>query len=362
MTTFNLLALVLAAVSLAIALRNRRRAKQLRRLLHERDQAWQSRVAELRDEFERRLANYEAELKASPAPTREEHALHEKRLNHLQGELTNLAVVPNWHPVRQALAEKLRPRLQCISDQLVPVLFDNQLPFDELDWMYKLPDRRFPYSLTFEEGMLLYHLVAANGLRSGYEIATAFGFSSFFLALASEQTGGHLTSADAYIEEEMEDFIYDLASAEAHVESLRRLQNEGALDQLPRGLQFAIEGIERLGLESIVDYRIACSPQGVPELLEGSTLDFAFIDGGHFGEQPVLDVESVLPYLDSDRFLVVFHDTQCEAVAKGVHYAAGATGTRPERLHTRNCLTILSRGLDEEVLRECREMTLRQFA
>lgn len=80
------------------------------------------------------------------------------------------------------------------------------------------------------------------------------------------------------------------------------------------------------------------APTGVPALLQGRTIDFAFIDGGHFGEQPLRDVDAVLPFLPSERFLLVFHDTQCDAVSRGVHYAVQQTGGRIDSIHTRNRL------------------------
>ena len=292
---------------------------------------------------------------------RQQHTQIQHQVEHLRAEEQNLVVLPAWHPVRVSLADELRHQLAPITDQLLPVLFPQQIALDELDWMYRLRDRKFPYSLTFEEGMMMHYLVASNGLKVGYEIATAFGFSSFFIAAAMKKTGGHLISADAYIEEEKEDFIYDYESTKQHVDSIKMLHQQKQFSQLPRGLQFALEGAALIDVKEQVDYRIACSPEGVPELLDGRTLDFAFIDGGHFGEQPVLDVKSVLPYLDSQRFLMMFHDTQCEAVAKAVHFAAESTATKPFSIHTRNRIVAIAKGLDMSTLQTCREMTFRQF-
>lgn len=342
----TILSFVISAVAIALALSSHRRSKRLRSQLNESMESNEARVAELQQQL---------------------HAIEQWRggvqreVDHLRTESQNLAMLPSFHPKRLELADELRPRLAPITDKLEPVLFPNQLAYDELDWMYRLRDRKFPYSLTFEEGMLFHFLVAANGLKCGYEIATAFGMSSFFIATAMEKTGGHLISADAYIEEEMEDFLYDHESTKAHVETIAELLEQKRHSKLPRGLQFAIEGALELQVDSVVDYRIACSPEGVPGLLEGRVLDFAFIDGGHFGEQPILDVKSVLPYLNRDRFLMMFHDTQCEAVARAVHFAAVETGAPPFSIHTRNRITAVSRGMDPSTLQLCRDMTVRQY-
>ena len=301
------------------------------------------------------------ELQQQVNAIQEKASQQQTTTDHLLGEAQNLAVIPTWHPARQKLTDDLLGRMKPILDSLTPVLFPNQIPMDDLDWMYRLPDKKFPYSLTFEEGMMLHFLVSESGLKKGYEIATAFGFSSFFLATAFQKTGGHLVSADAYIEEEIEDFIYDLESAQKHVRQLNEAKANGLQDRLPVGLRFAMEGAELLGVADFVDYQIACSPQGVPDLIGGAAIDFAFIDGGHFGEQPILDVRSVVPHLSRERFLIVFHDTQCEAVAKAVHVAAQETGCVPFSIHTRNRIVVLAKGIDSAILNTCREMTVRQF-
>ncbi|MCA9140376.1 MAG: class I SAM-dependent methyltransferase [Planctomycetales bacterium] len=363
-------ATIASVVSLAIAASNFRRGKRLKTKLAEQRESAEQQIQRLQGELNQCLAKLEHQgalaanlelyrQKIDSIEQRQAGSQHE--IDHLRVEAQNLAMLPTWHPKRVELAQELRPRMVPITDQLIPVLFPNQIAFDELDWMYRLKDRKFPYSLTFEEGMMMHYLVAANGLKCGYEIATAFGFSSFFIATAFEKTNGHLISADAYIEEEMEDFIYDHASTQTHVEKLSRLQAENQHDQLPRGLQFAMEGAAALQIQPYVDYRIACSPEGVPGLLGDRKLDFAFIDGGHFGEQPVLDVQSVLPFLNQDRFVMMFHDTQCEAVAKAVHFAAESTGGQPFSIHTRNRIVAVTKGIDKQTLATCRAMTVRQY-
>lgn len=369
----TILALMTSSAAVAFAISNHRRGKRLKAYIEEMSGSNERYRASLNERMDQCLSSTGGAAEQRAAECEQRLAALEawrpdckREVDHLRTETQNLAMLPSLHPERLTLANELRPRLASITDKLEPVLFPNQLAFDELDWMYRLRDRKFPYSLTFEEGMLFHYLVASNDLKRGYEIATAFGMSSFFIATAMQKTGGHLVSADAYIEEEMEDFLYDHEATKAHVDKIAQLQQQKRHSKLPRGLQFAIEGAMELQVEEHVDYRIACSPEGVPELLDGylpkgSLLDFAFIDGGHFGEQPILDVKSVLPYLDRDRFLMMFHDTQCEAVARAVHFAADETGVSPFSIHTRNRITAVARGIDESTLHRCREMTVRQY-
>ncbi|MEO1616638.1 MAG: class I SAM-dependent methyltransferase [Planctomycetota bacterium] len=283
-------------------------------------------------------------------------------IDHLLGEEQNLCMLPRWNPDRRRLLDHLLPKMQPLIETLVPVLFPTQFPLDDWDWMYRLPEKKFPYSLTFEEGMLIYFLIRECGLKEGYEIATAFGFSGSFIGKALHENGGRLLSVDAYIEEDQEDFLYSLDATRRHVASVRSLIETEERSAWPLGLQWATKAAETLGIRDSIDFRAGCSPDDVDELVQGRTFDFAFIDGGHFGEQPVKDFDSVLPFLDSERFLIVFHDTQCEAVAKGVHHAAQRTGCEPFSIHTRNRLVVLGRGLDPNLFQRCRAMTLRQFA
>lgn len=253
------------------------------------------------------------------------------------------------------------PRLSPIHAELDRVLFPDHEPLDDLDWMHKLKNRKFPYSITDEEGLVLYDLVTRLGLKRGYEVATAFGYSSFYLGMAFRANQGSLVSMDAYVEEDQQDFIYDEATARRHAAGHQKTLADGRLADLPEGLRFAMAGARTLGLEGTVRYEVGFSPMDVPSVLAGAQLDFAFIDGSHFGEAPCADVDAVLPFLDKDRCLLVFHDTHCEAVAKAVFHAAGALGGEIHSLSTRNRLVMVSRNIDPKAIHECREILARQY-
>jgi predicted O-methyltransferase YrrM len=48
---------------------------------------------------------------------------------------------------------------------------------------------------------MLYFTIVENNFKSGFEIATAFGYSTEYLGLAFQKTGGKCISLDCYIEE-----------------------------------------------------------------------------------------------------------------------------------------------------------------
>ncbi|TWU26351.1 hypothetical protein Pla52o_02040 [Novipirellula galeiformis] len=285
-----------------------------------------------------------------------------QRLDCLEHEARKPSVFAKYHPERLRLSDEVLTRMTPIHEQLDRVLFPHEQPLDDLDWMHKLKNKAFPYSLTDEEGLMLYKVIADNQLKSGYEIATAFGYSSFYLGMAFQATGGSLLSVDAYIEEAEEDFQYTEERAREHAESLRAALKNGTESDIPEGLRFARWGAEQLGIANIIDYQVGFSPLHVDELTQGREFDFAFIDGGHFGEQPVKDVESILGRLNPNRFVMAFHDTQCEAVAKAVHFACAKLSVPRITLRTRNQVVFLCRGIDTSALTRYQELTIRQTA
>lgn len=354
---------MVGAIALVKAQRAQRDQKNLRRLLQEQERAAaeQSRMlAALRMEWQAKATATSAQMEQLAQRCKSSGDLNYARGEHLRYEQSKLTYLPLHHPERIRLTQLLDRRMKPIREQLERVLFPHHEPLSELDWMYKLKTKKFPYSLTDEEGMILFKLVADQKFTEGYEIATAFGFSSFFLGLAFQQNGGRLVSVDAYIEESQEDYLYDPALARAHAEQLQRLMLAGSNEELPAGLRFALNGAKTLGIDGCTSYRVGFSPDGVPALLQGRTLDFAFIDGGHFGDQPLRDVEAVAPFLHPERFLLVFHDTHCDAVARGVHHAAQLTGGRIDSIHTRNRLATVSRGIPPAAMQACRELVSRQ--
>jgi hypothetical protein len=51
---------------------------------------------------------------------------------------------------------------------------------------WKLKTKKFPYSCTDEEGLMLYFTIVENNFKSGFEIATAFDYHSKEFSLNGE--------------------------------------------------------------------------------------------------------------------------------------------------------------------------------
>ena len=256
---------------------------------------------------------------------------------------------------RNRLGLVVLPALSPVAMRLEKVQkSEERKPFDT---SYKLKTRKFPYSCTDEEGLILYHIINENKLCSGYEIATAFGYSSLYLGLALRNHGGSLASLDCYIEEGKESFHYTEAEIRNHVVLLKEKIGQG---HIPEGLAFARQSAHDLGLDGTIQFNVGVSPDDVTDVIKKKPVDLAFIDGGHFGEQPTIDFESVRPFL-AEKCAVFFHDNNGNpAVERAIKSAEGALKSPARNLNTYYGLTLVGRGLEPISLSEISSLPKRK--
>jgi predicted O-methyltransferase YrrM len=168
-----------------------------------------------------------------------------------------------------------------------------------IDDSLKLSNHYHPWSMREHEARIVYDLIVENGLKSGFEIATAFGISASVMGQALKKTGGKLVTMDAYVEENFNySGGYDI--------NTKLVQNIDA-----DGYKMAKKLIEVLDISNNVSLEIGWSPDDTGGIIErnfgSDKLDFAFIDGGHTQAQIDADVKAVYPYLADDAILL-FHD------------------------------------------------------
>lgn len=164
----------------------------------------------------------------------------------------------------------------------------------------RLSNRVYPWSLREQEANILYKLVLENKLTSGFEIATGFGVSSISIGKAFKETGGKLISMDAYVEELLGYGSYDHTTHQIKTGT-------------PDGYLMATSMAKIMNIENNTHFAIGWSPQDTQEIFDKNGiefLDFVFIDGGHYPEQVILDLSSVIDKLSSDC-VVCFHDYGC---------------------------------------------------
>lgn len=168
-----------------------------------------------------------------------------------------------------------------------------------IDDSLKLSNHYHPWSMREHEGRIVYDLIVENELKSGFEIATAFGISASVIGQALNKTGGKLVTMDAYVEE---NFNYS-GGYDINTKLVKDIDADG--------FKMAKSLIEALGISDNVSLEIGWSPDDTATIIErgfpNSKLDFVFIDGGHTKEQIDADVKAVWPYLGDDCILL-FHD------------------------------------------------------
>jgi predicted O-methyltransferase YrrM len=237
-------------------------------------------------------------------------------------------------------AKEVLEKMKVVQELLEPVNHSHRVSSIDRNW--KLKTKKFPHSCTDEEGLMLYFTIVENDFKSGFEIATAFGYSTAYLGLAFQKTGGKCISLDCYIEEFKEDYLYNENEL---ISASEKIRSEIKSGKLPVGLDTAKSSAKRLGVEDLIDFKVGLSPNDVPKVIGERKIDFAFIDGGHFGEQPTKDFLAVLPYL-SDKCAVLFHDnhSNCD-VYRAVIEAKKRLNSSETRVHTRYNLTLVGRNL-----------------
>lgn len=155
---------------------------------------------------------------------------------------------------------------------------------------------QFPLSIRPTEFEFLKNLIIENDLKSGFELATAFGVSTTALGLGFKETGGKLLTMDAYVEEREQFYQLEYLNTEINPEA--------------KGFKSVNYLIEHFRLQNTVYPTIGWSPRDVIESMKSfpnHSFDFVFLDGGHSPRQVILDINAIFPMLDKE-FIFVFHD------------------------------------------------------
>jgi hypothetical protein len=186
-------------------------------------------------------------------------------------------------------------------------MYNTIVNLDPKEFKYELNDRgnlkfnlkKYPWSIKEDEFNFIRSVIEKNNLKRGVEISTGVGISSLAAGLGFSKTGGRLLTIDAYIEESLEDWaIYEGANKQLYHEAIGY-----------KSVQFLRDVFH---LEEHVFPEVGWSPDDTGKLIEKlfvkQKLDYAFIDGGHFTDQIIKDIDSVLPYL-GEHFVLLLHDT-----------------------------------------------------
>ena len=154
----------------------------------------------------------------------------------------------------------------------------------------------FPLSVRYDEFEFLKNLIVKYNLKSGFELATAFGVSAVALGTGFKQTRGKLLTMDAYIEETSETYDPEYPGATTNYDA--------------DGFKSVNYLIEYFRLKEIVNPQIGFSPVDVKDVVDRhsrKTFDFLFLDGGHSPEQIIRDLYAIRPFMEKE-YVIVLHD------------------------------------------------------
>lgn len=188
----------------------------------------------------------------------------------------------------------------------------------------KMKHQSYPLSIQQTEFNYLRDIIVRYNLKKGLEIATAFGVSAVAQGLGFKQTKGRLVTIDAYIEEKSNDcYVYDG----------RKRTYEDTL-----GYKSAKHLINFFQLNDNVKLEVGWSPDDVESILRKNnhtSLDFVFLDGGHFENQILQDFQAFTPFLE-EKNIIVIHDYFGDSYTDRVqNYIYSNFGKLPEMVFER---------------------------
>lgn len=164
------------------------------------------------------------------------------------------------------------------------------------NYAISMTNHNFPLSVRYDEFEFLKNLVVKYNLKSGFELATAFGVSTIALGTGFKQTNGKLLTMDAYVEERQEVYTQEYADTSTNYDA--------------DGFKSVNYLIEHFRLKDVVNPQIGWSPDDVKSIVSNhnrKTFDFVFLDGGHSPGQIINDLYAIRPFLEKE-FVMVLHD------------------------------------------------------
>lgn len=223
-----------------------------------------------------------------------------------------------------------------IPDWVLPIIeqlcvYEKHKDNPPLRQSYHMKGKLFPRSCTIEEGLLLSSVIEKNGLVSGVELGTGFGFSALFLGKAFEKTGGKVTTIDNYDEER--------ANSDQYLINALSLRAKTAI--FIHGWNFLHQCLKQLDLNS-VEIRVGIFQSVVKKLHR--KFDFAFIDGCHYDDEPMNDLFTVIPYLRT-KYCIAFHDTHSPFVRAAYEKAVEHLKADAALYRTTHGLALVYKGI-----------------
>jgi len=171
---------------------------------------------------------------------------------------------------------------------------------DEADAL-RMGNHHHPVSIKQCEARYINSFIKRHNLTAGYEVATAFGVSGLYAALAFKETGGLLVTMDSYIEEH-----FNEATAYSSA-------NKGDYSPSADGKRSALFLADHFELPMSI--KVGWSPDDVPDVMEDFSMydtgiDYVFIDAMHNDDAVIADFDAIASHVCTG-FAIFLHDTHC---------------------------------------------------
>jgi len=189
--------------------------------------------------------------------------------------------------------KKFLKLINFLVGKLIPIWETGKPPHNEKNWgpHYTFPNSERPVSVGLIEAFFLHNITKLINAKSGFEIGSGFGYSSWWIGHAL-RSGEWFGSIDNYSE------------GSNHLEKIKFIT-------------FAKETLE-LGN---THYYNGTSPSDLKKIIGQKELDIVFIDGHHYQDAPLSDFKEILNFVN-EKSIIVMHDIQDKyTVNKALDYA-----------------------------------------
>lgn len=181
------------------------------------------------------------------------------------------------------------------------VLAEHHDEFGEDADALRMANHHHPVSIKQCEARYIYNFIKRHQLTAGYEVATAFGISGLYAALAFKETGGLLVTMDSHIEEHFNE-------ATAYTPA-----NKGDYSPSADGLK-SVRFLKQ-HFDVPLEINIGWSPDDVPAVMENYSMydtgiDYVFIDAMHNDDAVIADFDAIASHV-CNGFAIFLHDTHC---------------------------------------------------
>lgn len=166
----------------------------------------------------------------------------------------------------------------------------------------RMASHHHPVSIKQCEARYIYEFIKRHDLIAGYEVATAFGVSGLYAALAFKETGGYMITVDCFVEEHFN---------EATAYTRHNLGDYSPSADGKKSAEFLFNHFD-----VPISLKVGYSPDNVDEILSNYpildySLDYVLVDAMHNDDAVIADIDVIVPHLNRDKFALFLHDVHC---------------------------------------------------